>query len=35
MDVINMDFSKAFHKVPHDRQFWKIKLHGIHSELVI
>eukprot|EP00061_Rhincodon_typus_P016329 g44492.t1 len=29
VDVVYMDFSKAFNKVPHDRLIQKIKMHGI------
>eukprot|EP00061_Rhincodon_typus_P010730 g35247.t1 len=33
VDVIYMDFSKAFDKVPHLRLIQKIKMHGIHGDL--
>ena len=29
VDVVYMDFSKAFDKVPHGRLVQKVKLHGI------
>eukprot|EP00061_Rhincodon_typus_P004368 g22413.t1 len=30
VDVVYMDFSEAFDKVPHDSLVRKIKMHGIH-----
>ena len=33
VDVVYMDFSKAFDKVPHGRLVQKVKLHGIRDEL--
>eukprot|EP00061_Rhincodon_typus_P005168 g24376.t1 len=30
VDVVYMDFSMAFNKVPHGRLIQKIKMHGIH-----
>jgi len=33
VDVVYMDFSKAFDKVPHGRLVQKVKLHGIRGEL--
>ena len=33
MDVVYMDFSKAFDKVPHGRLVQKVKSHGIRDEL--
>jgi len=33
VDVVYMDFSKAFDKVPHGRQVQKVRLHGIRGEL--
>lgn len=35
VDVIYMDLSKAFDKVPHGRLIKKIKVHGIHSDLAV
>eukprot|EP00061_Rhincodon_typus_P007818 g29885.t1 len=32
-DVVYMEFSKAFDKVPHGRLIQKIKIHGIHGDL--
>ena len=33
VDVVYMDFSKAFDKVPHGRLVQKVKSHGIRGEL--
>ena len=33
VDVVYMDFSKAFDKVPHGTLVQKVKLHGIRGEL--
>ena len=33
VDVVYMDFSKAFDKVPHGRLVQKVKSHGIKGEL--
>jgi len=33
MDVVYMDFSKAFDKFPHGRLVQKVRLHGIRGEL--
>eukprot|EP00061_Rhincodon_typus_P010033 g34001.t1 len=35
MDVVYIDFTKAFDKVPHGRLIQEIKLHGIHGDLAI
>eukprot|EP00061_Rhincodon_typus_P008823 g31774.t1 len=35
VDVIYIDFSKAFDKVPHGRLIQKIKIHGIHGDLAV
>lgn len=35
MDVVAMDFSKTFGKVSHNRLNQNIKMHEIHSELVV
>lgn len=34
-DVIYVDFSKAFDKLSHGGLFQKIKMNGIHDDLVI
>ena len=34
MDVIYLDFSKAFDKVPHQRSLQKLKAHGISGKLL-
>eukprot|EP00061_Rhincodon_typus_P016345 g44518.t1 len=31
VDVVYMEFSKAFKKVPHDKHIQKIKMHGVHA----
>ena len=33
VDVVDMDFSQAFDKVPHGRLMQKVKSHGIRGEL--
>jgi len=33
MDVIYLDFVKAFDKVPHQRLLDKIEAHGIHGKV--
>ena len=33
VDVVSMDFSKAFDKVPHGRLLHKVKSHGIQGEV--
>ena len=33
VDVIYMDFSKAFDKVPHGRLLHKVKSHGVQGEV--
>lgn len=35
MDVVHIDFRKAFAKVSHGRLVWKVTLHGILGELAI
>jgi len=32
VDVVHMDFSKAFDKFPHGRLVQKVKFHGIKGE---
>ena len=34
MDVIYLDFQKAFNKVPHQRLFLKLKAHGIGNDII-
>lgn len=34
LDIIYMDFSKDFNKVPHGRLPWEVRSHGIPEELV-
>ena len=33
VDVVYMDFSKAFHKIPHGRLLHKVKSHRIQGEV--
>lgn len=35
MDVVYMNFCKAFHKVPHGRLIQNIKMRRISSDLVV
>ena len=35
VDVVYMDFSKAFDKVPHGRLLQKIRMHGIEGDLAV
>ena len=32
MDVVYLDFQKAFDKVPHQRLLLKLKAHGLHID---
>ena len=34
MDVIYLDFQKAFNKVPHQRLLLKLKAHGIGNDII-
>ena len=35
IDIIYMDFKKAFDKVPHQRLIYKIRALGIHEEITL
>lgn len=35
VDVVYMDFSKAFDKVPHGRLLQKVQVHGIEGDLAV
>ena len=34
MDVVYLDFQKAFYKVPHQRLLLKLKAHGIGNDVI-
>ena len=34
MDVVYLDFQKAFDKVPHQRLLLKLKAHGIGNDVI-
>ena len=34
VDVVYLDFQKAFNKVPHERLLLKLKVHGIGNDLI-